>query len=103
MSDPQAITPEMEVYGADGVHVGSVDTVGHARITLNTVASSVPVDGGQDHYVLLHEVARVEGNRVHMTVAGAESVHPRAGGPAEHAEHAERGAMDPDAILNREG
>lgn len=96
----QEIVQEMEVYGADGVHVGSVDTVGHARITLNTVASSVPVDGGQDHYLLLHQVERVEGNRVHMTVSGAEAVHPRAGGPEEHEE---RGAVDPHAILNREG
>lgn len=92
------IIPEMEVYGSDGVHVGTVDAVEHARIRLNTVASSVPVDGGHEHFVLLDEVARVEGNRVHMSVAGADAVHPREGAAKPYPE---RGAVDPGATLNR--
>lgn len=98
MADTNDIMAEMEVYGSDGVHVGTVDSVGHARIQINTVASSVPVQAGHDHFVLLDEVARVEGNRVHMSVEGAAAVRPRPGGVATRPE---RGAVDPDATLNR--
>ena len=95
------IMAEMEVYGSDGVHVGTVDAIDHARIRINTVASSVPVEGGHDHFVLLDDVARVEGNRIHMALEGKASVHPRPG--AAGAIDATRGPINSGATLNREG
>lgn len=92
------IIPEMEVYGCDGVHVGSVDAVDRARIRLNTVASSVPVEGDLQHYVLTDDVERVEGNRVHLSVAGVDAVHPR---PGAATDYANRGAIEPGGTLDR--
>ena len=94
------IIPEMEIYGADGVHVGTVDAVEHARIRINTVASSVPVEGGHDHFVLLDDIARVEGNRVHLSVPGVDAVHPR---PGAAAQPANRETINSGASLNRTG
>ena len=88
------IIPEMEVYGSDNVHVGTVDALQHARIMLNTVASSVPVEEGHAHFVLLDDVVRVEGNRIHLGLAGVDAVHPR---PGAAAAYPNRGAVDPDA------
>lgn len=98
MIDRDAIVAEMEVYGADGVHVGSVDGLDGERIRLNTVASSVAVEGGHDHHVRLAEVERIEGNRIHLAAAGVDAVHPR---PGTAAAHPQRGAIDPDATHRR--
>lgn len=92
------IISEMEVYGSDGVHVGGVDAVDATRIWLNTVLSSVSVEGDQRHFVPLDRVARVEGNRVHLAVAGVDAVHPR---PGAAADYANRGAIEPGGTLNR--
>lgn len=99
MIDAHGIVPDMEVYAADQVHLGSVDVVRGDRLMLNTVASSVPVEPGQDHYVLLAEVSRIEGNRIHMATNGTEAVHPRPGTAA--ADDAERGPINASATLNR--
>ena len=71
-----AIMPEMEIYGSDNVRVGSVDAVDHARIRVNMTATAMGPTVDHDRFVLLADVGRVEGNRVHLTVPGAESVHP---------------------------
>ena len=94
------ISPEMEIYGSDNVHVGSVDAVEHARIRINTVASSIPVEGGHDHFVLLADVARVEVNRVHLSVPGVDAVHPRSGAAAQPGN---RETISSGAALNRSG
>lgn len=94
------IIPEMEVYGSDNVHVGGVERVEHARIVLNTVASSIPVEGDLNHYVLLADVARVEVNRVHLSVPGVEAVHPR---PGASANPENRETINSGAALNRTG
>lgn len=89
-----AIMPEMEVYAADGVHVGTVDCVAGDRVMLNTAASSVAVEEGHDHHVLLAEVARIEGNRIHLARGAVDAVHPR---PGAAAAYPNRGAIDPPA------
>ena len=94
------IIPEMEVYGSDNVHVGTVDALQHARIMLNTVASSVPVEEGHAHFVLLDDVVRVEGNRIHLGLAGVDAVHPR---PGAAGLAANRETINPGATLNRTG
>lgn len=99
MIDASGIVPDMEVYAADQVHLGSVDVVQGDRLMLNTVASSVPVEPGQDHYVQLGDIARIEGNRIHMATNGVDAVHPRPGAAA--ADDAERGPINAGATLNR--
>ena len=94
------IMPEMEVYASEGVHVGTVDALQHARIMLNTAAVSVPVEGGHEHFVLLDDVVRVEGNRIHLGVVGADAVHPRAGATESYEQ---RGAQNPGASMGRDG
>lgn len=98
MIDPNGIVPDMEVYAADQVHVGSVDRVEGDRLWLNTVASSVPVEPGQDHFVAINRIARIEGNRIHLATNGVESVRPR---PGDAAEDSERGPISPGATLDR--
>ncbi len=98
MTDHEKIIPDMEIYAADQVHLGSVDIVAGDRLMLNTVASSVPVEPGQDHYVLVGDIDRIEGNRIHMTANGVDAVHPR---PGAAAADAERGGVNAGATLNR--
>lgn len=98
MIDASGIVPDMEVYAADQVHLGSVDVVRDDRLMLNTVASSVPVEPGQDHYVLLSGIDHIEGNRIHMAASGVDAVHPR---PGPAADDSERGPIAPGATLDR--
>lgn len=98
MIDSNGIVPDMEVYAADQVHLGSVDSVEGDRLRLNTVASSVPVEPGQDHFVGVDQIARIEGNRIHLATNGVESIRPR---PGDAADYSERGPVDPGATLNR--
>lgn len=65
MSDLSHITEHMEVIGADGVHVGTVDKVDGDRIKLTKK------DGGahqnHHHYISGGLVAEVEGNTVRLS------------------------------------
>jgi hypothetical protein len=67
MSDASHIKAHMEVFGADGVHVGTVDKVEKHRIKLTKK------DSGQGHQPLHHHfidiglVADVEGNKVRLS------------------------------------
>lgn len=98
MIDTNGIVPDMEVYAADQVHVGSVDAIEGDRLRLNTVASSVPVAPGQNHFIQIDQIARIEGNRIHLATNGVDSVHPR---PGHSSDTSERGAIEPGATLNR--
>ncbi|MGY4229191.1 hypothetical protein ACVMIH_006552 [Bradyrhizobium sp. USDA 4503] len=56
----------MEVIGADGVHVGTVDQVEGDRIRLKK-SDSFGQHKGHQHYIELGFVAGVEGNRVRLS------------------------------------
>ncbi|MGO4173550.1 DUF2171 domain-containing protein [Bosea sp. TAF32] len=56
----------MEVIGADGVHVGSVDRVEGERIKLKK-SDSYGRHEGHHHYIELGFVAGVEGNNVRLS------------------------------------
>ena len=60
------IVPDMEVIGADGVHVGTVDRIEDERIKLTKADSPV---GHQDHhhYVATGLVAEIEDNKVRLS------------------------------------
>jgi len=80
MTDRNAIREQMEVIGADGVHVGTVDRVDGSRIKLTKTDSGVQLDGaegvhsGHHHYLSLGLVAGIEGAQVRLSATGANAV-----------------------------
>ena len=67
MTDREAIREHMEVIGADGVHVGTVDHVDGDRIKLTKADSGQGSHEGHHHYISLGLVATVEGDRVRLS------------------------------------
>ena len=65
MSDD--IREHMEVIGADGVHVGTVDKVEGRRIKLTKADSGTGVHEGHHHYISLGLVAGIEGDQVRLS------------------------------------
>jgi hypothetical protein len=57
----------MEVIGADGVHVGSVDRVEGDRIKLSKADSGEGSHRGHHHFIDGGLVAEIEGNRVRLS------------------------------------
>ena len=81
MSGFENIREHMEVIGADGVHLGTVDHVDGDRIKLTKADSSVQMEGaeggahaGHHHYISLGLVAAVEGNQVRLSATAANAV-----------------------------
>lgn len=72
MTDPNQIREHMEIIGADGVHVGTVDKVEGDRIKMTRADSGS--HGDHHHYVSLGLVAEVEGDRVRLSATGASAV-----------------------------
>jgi hypothetical protein len=60
------IIESMEVIGADGVHVGTVDRVEGDRIKLKK-SDSFGKHEGHHHYIEMGFVAGVEGNKVRLS------------------------------------
>ena len=82
MSDASAIREHMEVVGADGVHVGTVDKVDGGRIKLTKADSGAQIEGaeggahtGHHHYISLGLVAAVDGNQVRLSATAANAVN----------------------------
>ncbi|MBD2749157.1 DUF2171 domain-containing protein [Microvirga sp. BT688] len=67
MSDANAIREHMEVIGADGVHIGTVDKVEGNRIKLTKADSGMGSHAGHHHYIPMSLVADVEGNKVRLS------------------------------------
>ena len=67
MADASAIREHMEVIGADGVHVGTVDRVEGDRIKLIKADSGEGRHQGHHHYISLGLVADVEGDQVRLS------------------------------------
>ena len=63
------IKEHMEVIGADGVHVGTVDRVEGNRIKLKK-SDSFGHHEGHHHYIEMGFVADVEGNKVRLSANG---------------------------------
>ncbi|MEO5773417.1 MAG: DUF2171 domain-containing protein [Sphingomicrobium sp.] len=66
MSNLENIREHMEVVGADGVHLGTVDHVDGGRIKLVRADSGV-AHQDHHHYVPGGLVAEVEGDRVRLS------------------------------------
>jgi hypothetical protein len=61
------IKEQMEVIGADGVHVGTVDKVEAGRIKLTKKDSGEGGHKGHHHFIKRSLVAEVEGNKVRLS------------------------------------
>jgi len=67
MADANAIKEHMEVIGADGVHVGTVDHVDGDRIKLTKADSGEGAHKGHHHYIPLSLIAEVDGKKVWLS------------------------------------
>ncbi|WEK00002.1 MAG: DUF2171 domain-containing protein [Candidatus Sphingomonas phytovorans] len=74
MADASAIREHMEVIGADGVHVGTVDHVEGDRIKLTKADSGQGRHEGHHHFISLGLVADVEGDKVRLSANGDVAV-----------------------------
>jgi hypothetical protein len=61
------IKEHMEVIGADGVHVGTVDRMEGKRIKLTKKDSGEGAHKGHHHFIDPSLIAEVEGNRVRLS------------------------------------
>src|SRR5215475_5200114 len=68
------IKKNMEVVGADGVHVGTVDRVIGDRIGLIAADSGQGRHKSHHHYIQLGLVADVEGDTVRLSANAANAV-----------------------------
>ena len=72
MADLSEIKEHMEIIGADGVHIGTVDKVEGDRIKMTKADSGSHAD--HHHYIAGGLVAAVEGNQVRLSASGASAV-----------------------------
>ena len=69
MTDISRVKEHMEVIGADGVHLGTVDRVEENRIKLIRADSGVAHEE-HHHFIPRGLVAEVEGDKVRLTARG---------------------------------
>ncbi len=81
MTDTSQIREHMEVIGADGVHVGTVDRVDGDRIKLTKKDSGAQLEqaegqhAGHHHYISTGLVAGIEGDKVRLSATGANAMN----------------------------
>jgi len=74
MAGINKVKEHMEVVGADGVHVGTVDKVEGGRIKLTKKDSGEGSHKGHHHFIDGSLVADVEGNKVRLSANAAVAV-----------------------------
>ncbi len=74
MTDISQIREHMEVIGADGAHVGTVDKVEGHRIKLTKKDSGEGRHKGHHHYISTGLVATIEDDRVRLSANGDVAV-----------------------------
>jgi hypothetical protein len=67
MADTSAIRQHMEVIGADGVHIGTVDRLEGNRIKLTKADSGQGSHQGHHHYISTALIAEIEGEKVRLS------------------------------------
>lgn len=72
MVDTSQIAEHMEVIGADGVHLGTVDKIEGDRIKLTKADSGSHPD--HHHYISQGLIADIESNQVRLSATGASAV-----------------------------
>lgn len=61
------IREHMDVIGADGVHIGTVDKIEGDRIKLTKADSGMGGHDGHHHYISRGLVADIEGDKVRLS------------------------------------
>ena len=74
MSEFEDIKEHMEVIGADGVHVGTVDHIDGDRIKLTKKDSGEGSHEGHHHFISRGLVAGIEGDQVRLSANGDVAV-----------------------------
>ena len=74
MADASKIKEHMEIIGADGVHIGTVDRIEGRRIKLIKADSGEGRHKGHHHFIEMSLVADVEGNKVRLSANGNVAV-----------------------------
>jgi hypothetical protein len=72
MVDLTQINEHMEIIGADGVHIGTVDKVDGNRIKMTKADSGSHDD--HHHYISQGLIAAVDGNQVRLSASGASAL-----------------------------
>jgi hypothetical protein len=72
--DRKQIQEHMEVIGADGVHVGTVDRVEGDRIKLTKADSGEGSHEGHHHYIPMGLVAGIEEDSIRLSANGDVAV-----------------------------
>lgn len=72
MPDLSQLQPHMNVIGADGVHIGTVDKVEDSRIKLTKADSGS--HGDHHHYLSVGLIAAIEGDTVRLSANGDAAV-----------------------------
>jgi hypothetical protein len=67
MVNAKSIREHMEVIGADGVHIGTIDKIEGDRIKLTKKDSGQGSHEGHHHYIANSLIAEVEGERVRLS------------------------------------
>jgi hypothetical protein len=67
MTEISRIKEHMEVVGADGAHIGTVDRVENKRIKLTKADSGQGQHKGHHHFIDGSLVADIEGNKVRLS------------------------------------
>ena len=81
MAETNTIREHMEVVGADGVHLGTVDRVEGDRIKLTKKDSGAQIKdaegahSGHHHFIPLGLVAEVEDDKVRLSATAANAVN----------------------------
>ena len=82
MVDLSQLREHMEIIGADGVHIGTLDKVEGNRLKLTKPDSGS--HGDHHHYISAGLVADVEGDRIRLSANGDAAVlleEEKGGGP----------------------
>ena len=74
MAGFEAVKADTEVIGADGVHVGTVDSIAGDRIKLARTGFEQGSHSGQHPYISRGLVAEVEGDKVRLSANAAVAV-----------------------------
>ena len=74
MSGFSDIREHIEVIGADGVHVGTVDKIDGDRIKLTKADSGAGSHEGHHHFISRGLVADVEGQQVRLSATAANAL-----------------------------
>ncbi|MCY7338351.1 MAG: DUF2171 domain-containing protein [Sphingomonas bacterium] len=74
MSGFSDIREHMEVIGADGVHLGTVDKIEGDRIKLTKTDSGGGGHEGHHHFISRGLVAEVEGEQVRLSATAANAL-----------------------------